>query len=74
MYSLLTEHPERLPDELFLGNFSNYGKGLGAEIGWISKRKGQRAYDMNGRNVTNQNLTPFFVKRKELEDNGIEII
>lgn len=58
-------HPELKEGEMFLTNFGcdpyDYTR-----ICWKTKRKGYRAYTINGEYV--EDMTPIFVQRKEYED------
>lgn len=56
-------HPERCPNEVFLANFDENGFHV---ISWNTKRRGQTAYDINGKPV--QGLFPVFVAKAEYED------
>ncbi|MCP3967531.1 MAG: hypothetical protein GY718_14460 [Lentisphaerae bacterium] len=64
-------HPERMEDEMFLGNFD--AKGFDS-VGWQPKRKGTKAYMAN--NITvfpyqkEHGIFPAFVKKWEVEKAG----
>lgn len=67
-----SDHPERKPDEKFLGNFSTQilrgrSKSGYASIGWKTKRMGVVAYDIYG-NVIDSifPLWPVFIKIDEM--------
>ena len=62
-------HPEKQEDEVFITNCFKKNHFMG--IGWQSKRKGETAYDANGR-ILHEGF-PVFVKRSELEAAGFEI-
>lgn len=73
-------HPEREEGEVFLCNIgkdmfdSPYGGDLPDmeeldDIGWETKRVGDRAYDINGNRLFD--MFPVFVQRQELVDAGI---
>ena len=70
-------HPEARPSEVWLTNIGMEediygGKGYDYEdfddIGWKTKRIGERAYDINGNLI---DAYPVFVERCELEQAGI---
>ncbi len=72
-------HPEKLHDEVFLGNSSDIPFGVGDRsissfdsIGWKTKRKGNVAIGKNGEPLDNRwpNVFPVFVKRTEVEKAG----
>ena len=73
-------HPEMLPDEVFLRNAADYHNPYWGDnrrssweaIGWRTKRKGMVAYDIDGKPLDPINcLFPVFVKREELIRAGI---
>jgi hypothetical protein len=56
------DHPERQPDETFLGNVS---LSHFAEVSWTTKRLGSVAYGTNGKQIY-ERVRPLFVKTDEL--------
>lgn len=64
-----TEHPELKPGEVFFTNLSCEDDW--EEIGWLSKRLGKTAYDVNGNIIPG--LRPVFVWKSELERAGIGV-
>lgn len=76
-------HPERLDDEVFITNADNEinfpkGKSSYQVIGWKTKRRGNVAYDINGKPLENRwpESFPVFVKQEEIrmEKDGDEIL
>ena len=55
-------HPEQQPDEIYMGN--THGKPVTA---WQTVRIGKQAYDIYNMSII-QGLSPWFIKRKEVED------
>ena len=73
-------HPERLGDEAFICNADNQinpgrGKSSFQAIGWKTKRRGNVAYDINGKPL-NDGSFPVFVKQEEIraEEGGDKIL
>jgi hypothetical protein len=69
------EHPERKPDEVFLGYFSDNdchdgtGRTQWECVGWKTKRRGINVYDTDGKLEEFSelsNYTPVFVKQDEI--------
>ena len=62
------KHPELEEGEMFLRNVG-YDPYDYTRIDWKTKRKGHRAYTINGEYL--KGMTPVFVQRKEYEE-GME--
>lgn len=65
------DHPERMADEVFLGNFT---PDQWEDVGWRTKRKGINSYTIGGSPFPFQErygVFPGFVKRQELVANGV---
>lgn len=70
-------HPEKNEDEFFLGNFTSPGgdedtrleleTNTYKDIGWKTKRMGNRSYDVYGKLILMSNLRPVFVKKSEVK-------
>lgn len=63
----LIKHPEQKDDEIFIGNGNEYSF---KQIGWKTKRKGNKAYSLlpflkTGELVLVKNLFPVFIKKDE---------
>ena len=56
------QHPEMLPGEVFINNCSEQSV---HRIGWLTKRRGKTAYDVNGKTLPN--TFPVFAQISELE-------
>ena len=56
------KHPEQRDDEVYLGNFDNFGYAI---IGWRTKRMGNVAYRDDGNLLNDKNLFPVFKDIKE---------
>ena len=76
-------HPERLSDEVFITNADDEinfpeGKSSFQVIGWKTKRRGNVAYDINGKPLGSRwpESFPVFVKQKEIraEKDGDKIL
>jgi hypothetical protein len=59
-------HPEMEKGEMLLTNIAKNDPYEYKRIGWSTKRKGQKAYDIGGAVVPF--LEPVFVQRKEYEE------
>ncbi len=59
------KHPEQIPDEVFIGNSDE--NDFINNIGWKTKRRGEVAYDKNGKPLSKYTF-PVFVKRWEIEN------
>jgi hypothetical protein len=78
------DHPEREPDEVYLGNFSETdawqdddGRSSWEIVGWISKRKGNIARNIHGVAYCDDGeMFPGFVKIDEIRrsKHGEEIL
>jgi hypothetical protein len=62
-----SNHPEKLEGEVFL---SNGWEDDYMQFGWKTKRKGNQAYDIYGTPL--KTGYPVFVKKSELQANGID--
>ncbi|WKZ25512.1 MAG: hypothetical protein QY322_03965 [bacterium] len=76
-WSFNKNHPETGDGEVFLTNvgdrdpeFRFFDEDDYLHIGWKTKRKGNVAYDINGKEV--YGMKPVFVQRSELEKGGID--
>lgn len=60
------DHPERQPDEIYMGNWSNAGY---YRMGWETKRRGVTPYNIHGAVIyAPPNLVfPAFIKKTEVE-------
>lgn len=72
-------HPERLPDEVFVGNssFSPVEDSVDdaseyASIIWGTKRRGIIAYDFEGKPM--KGFFPVFVKTEEIQQRNPELL
>ena len=72
-------HPELREGEIFLGNFSFYGRAQRDwdDLRWKTKRKGEIAYDDQGRplseTTSRTEIYPVFVQEAELAEAGVKI-
>lgn len=65
------DHPERLSNEVYLGNFTPDDW---KDVGWKTKRKGIKSYTIDGSPYPFQvryGVFPGFVQRQELVANGV---
>lgn len=74
-----TQHPELQEGEIFIGNYSFYGRAQREwdEMRWKTKRKGTVAYDKDGEplseSTSRSEIYPVFAQESELIEAGIEI-
>lgn len=75
------DHPERLDDEVYLGNFSDApnedldGKSGWESIGWETKRRGKIAYDIYGKLLKGwDGYFPVFAKQSEIKAEDPKIL
>lgn len=61
-----TAHPEMEKGEMFFKNIAKTHPYEYARIGWCTKRKGKKAYDIGGAFIPD--LVPVFIQRKEYEE------
>lgn len=72
-------HPELREGEIFLGNFSFYGRAQREwdSLRWKTKRKGEVAYDDHGRPLREatdrSEIYPVFAQESELVEAGVKI-
>ncbi len=64
-------HPERTEGEVFFSNASEKSFPL---IPYISKRKGNLAYDGNGNQQTAKDWFPVFILISDLEKSNIKLV
>lgn len=57
-------HPEQREDEIFFTNL--FQEKDWSEIGWKSKRAGERAYTKQGESIVE--ARPVFIEKREIED------
>lgn len=65
---MTTEHPETLPGEIFLGNFTQDDS---ISIKWKTKRAGKKAYCSDGSPFPYQEenrIKPYFAKHSEIQE------
>ena len=63
-------HPEAGPDEIHIGNVFRCDF---RRIGWATKRIGKQAMGSNGKMLSGTTQRPVFVKRAEIEREGVPI-
>lgn len=56
-------HPERMTDEAFLDNHKKWDF---PNLGWLTKRCGKTAYDIDGNVISDPDIVPVFVIRDEV--------
>ena len=64
------DHPERRPDEVFLGNFTEAGFDASS---WRTKRLGEKAYDPIRAGEVLPDTRPVFVKIEEVKKNSVNL-
>lgn len=67
------KHPECLPDEVFITNTDQHEW---RHIGWKTKRKGNTAYDTDGKPLGNRwaGSFPVFAKKSEIRDHDPKVL
>lgn len=63
-------HPERRSGEIFVGNSNNYGF---ENIGWKTKRKGDKAFYSFGKEYADQSYFPVFASEEEVKKQNSEV-